>query len=496
LPGVSAYRQSSAHPLDDWSNPVGPVRILDAGRLPALAALGILAMVLGNLFNGINGPASLGELSADGALAGTMIIIASAILSGSVLDVRGARALLLYTPLVLCVLLSYAVNADDIKNAHFLGREGPEKFRGSLLVLGLYLALFYSFFCLMAVYGVNAVLRVAGAAAMLATWMLIFEMTLEVATWFSPPLRSVWLSVRHLWTYSTLAELHRLVGFGSEPSFGAITALGLIGLLAMPCAAAGWRVAAFDGGTWFAILSLALLLLFQLIGDARTFMAGALGGGLAAVLLSRPFRRLPAAVKSATIMLAPLVAQAIAIWSVYSAAPGTRTESNIGRTVGMLSATKLWSQHPLFGLGLGQYGFHFRAEVPSWGLQSWEVSRYFKSAQFDMIGATGLPPSYSIFSRLGTELGIIGFLAWVLPAVYAMRRALIRAPGPLTTLMICAFAAQIWTGLSLDSFRNVYYWLWLAALLALPGNVAQPRPHPAGAVRPPAFGNRTAEATQ
>ncbi len=489
--GASSYRQSPARPFNEWPNAYRSDFI--AVRLPILATVGILAMVVGGLFNGVNGPAGLGELSAEGALTGTAIIIMSAVLSGSVLDVRGLQALLLYMPLAVCVLLSYAVNADEIKAAHFLGREGPEKFRSSLLVLSLYLTLFYSYFCLMAVFGVKSVLRVGGQAAMLAAWMLIVEMSVEVLTWFIPPLRGIWLSIRHLWTSSTSAELHRLVGFGSEPSFGAISSLGLMGLLAVPLAEAGWRPSAFDRRTWLAVVTLVALFLFQLIGDARTFLAGAFGAALGGVLMSRPLRRLPASVKSATIMLAPLIAQAIAIYTVYQGAPGTRTVSNIGRTVGMLTATKLWSQHPILGLGLGQYGFHFRAEVPSWGLQSWEISRFFRDAQFDLIG--GLPPSYSIFSRLATELGIVGFLAWVLPPIYAMRRALTRAPGRLTTLLFCALAAQIWTGLSLDSFRNVYYWLWLAGLLALPG-AAKPAPRPADAVGTPRSRIRTAEAMQ
>jgi hypothetical protein len=135
----------------------------------------------------------------------------------------------------------------------------------------------------------------------------------------------------------------------------------------------------------------------------------------------------------------------------------------------MLTATSLWRGHPLLGMGLGQYGFHFRSAVPSWGLQSWEVARYFNDAQFKLLG--GLPPSFSLFSRLGAELGIIGFLAWIMPPGYVIWRALTRSPGALTTVMVCALAAQIWTGLSLDSFRNVYYWFWLAALLALPGQM-------------------------
>jgi hypothetical protein len=127
----------------------------------------------------------------------------------------------------------------------------------------------------------------------------------------------------------------------------------------------------------------------------------------------------------------------------------------------------VWSDHPLLGVGLGQYGFHFRGGVPSWGIQSWEVSRYFRTTEYDLL--RGLPPSFSLFTRLGAELGLIGFLAWILPPMYAIRRALILRPGPLTSIMVFALVAQVWTGLSLDSFRNVYYWLWLACLLAWPG---------------------------
>jgi len=56
--------------------------------------------------------------------------------------------------------------------------------------------------------------------------------------------------------------------------------------------------------------------------------------------------------------------------------------------------------------------------------------------------------------------------------LYAIRRALIICPGRITTMLVCCFASQLWTGLSLDSFRNIYYWIWLAALLAWPQQCA------------------------
>ena len=38
----------------------------------------------------------------------------------------------------------------------------------------------------------------------------------------------------------------------------------------------------------------------------------------------------------------------------------------------------------------------------------------------------------------------------------------------LMTILICALAAQIWVGLSFDSYRNIYYWWGLAMLLSWP----------------------------
>jgi hypothetical protein len=458
---VRSHRGDAALVFDD--QPSGPKRT--AARLPILAALGVQALVLGSLFAGLREGGILGELTGDGALPGTVLIVLSAILSGAVIDVRGARAILLYVPLAVCILLSYVVNADEIRNAHFLGRDGQGKFLTSLMVLGLYLTLFYSYFCLMAVYGVAPLLRAAGRAAMFAAWLLILEISVEVASWFSPGLRQVWLSVRTHWTFSRSAELYRLNGFAPEPSFTGIITLALLGLMGAQWVGAGARKAMLAGRAPLTVATMAALLGFQLIANARTFAAGALGVAVAWILVAGPAKRLPAAVKSATITLAPLAVQAVAIWSVNMGGPGTRSVSNITRSIGMLTATDLWRQHPLLGLGLGQYGFHFRDFVPSWGLQSWEIAKFFRDSQLGL--NDGLPPSFSIFSRLGAEIGLVGFLAWILPPFYAMRRAMIWSPGPITSLMVCAFAAQFWTGLSLDSFRNVYYWLWLAALFAL-----------------------------
>jgi hypothetical protein len=274
----------------------------------------------------------------------------------------------------------------------------------------------------------------------------------------------------------------RLVGFAPEPSFGAISTMGLIGLLAADLVLRRRSYAWRGLRTPLVLLVIVVLFGFELVlANARTFAISALGIAVAAAVLTPPARRVPAALRSLAIVCAPMAIQALMIYLVLHADASGRTSSNVSRSVGMLTATEVGAQHPLFGVGFGQYGFHFRSLVPSWGLESWEVSKFFRDDQHDLVG--GLPPSFSIYSRIAAELGVPGLAAWLAPPILAIRRAMLRRPDALTSVIVCAFAAQAWSGLSLDSFRNIYYWLWLAMMLAWPTQyeAASPVRRPASA---------------
>jgi hypothetical protein len=440
-------------------------------RLPRLLALTIHLLVFGSLFSGLPGPAALGELRGEGTVIGAAALILWAAASGLLMDVRGIRSALLFLPFLACVALSFAFNSEVIANSHFLGREGGEKFVTSLLVVLLYLSAFFALCCASSVYGPLAILRCGANAALWCGFLTLGEMAVEVASWYVPPLREAWRSIRGVWVSSASpAVLFRLVGFAPEPSFGAISTMGLLGLLA-----SDWVIRRANGDlskrrrTALAFLICALTLLELFLANARTFVIGAIGVALAWAVAGRVARAFPAALRSAAIVLLPLPAQALLIWSVLNQDPSARSVSNISRSVGMMTGSALWSQNPWLGVGLGQYGFHFRSVVPSWGLESYEISRYFQYSQYDLLG--GLPPSFSMFTRVAAELGSIGLLAWLLPPFLAVRTALLRNPGALTTVLICALAAHIWAGLSFDSYRNIYYWWWLAVLLSWP-----PRP--------------------
>jgi hypothetical protein len=281
-----------------------------------------------------------------------------------------------------------------------------------------------------------------------------------------------------LFTINPGAPPFRLVGFAPEPAYCAGAALGLLSVLAAELALraeAGARGRSVRSGT-IVVAGLLLLALELFLANARTFVAGAVGAGVAALLLSRPLARLPASIKGAAIVLLPLPAHALIIWWVMSD-PQARNGSDITRSVGMLAGANMWREHPLVGVGFGQYGFHFRALIPSWAMNDYELSRYFRYDQYELLG--GLQPTFSMFTRIAGETGLLGLAAWLLPPLLAIRSAISRAPGLLTSVIVCAYAAQLWSFMSFDSYRNANYWFWLAMLLAWP----KQRPAQAGTRR-------------
>jgi hypothetical protein len=437
-------------------------------RLPRLLALIIHLLVFSSLFNGLPGPAALGELRGEGTVLGVAALILWTTASGVLADMRGIRSTALFLPFLTCVAVSFVLNSDVISSSHFLGREGAGKFFTSLLVVMFYLSAFFAICCVASVYGPPSILRCAGNAALWCGFLSIGEMAVEVVSWFVPPVRQAWAAIRGVWVApGPSATLFRLVGFAPEPSLSAIPDLGLLGLLASDWAIRRARGELSKGRAWaLALVAGCLFALELFLADARTFQMGALGAAVALAIASGAARAIPAALRSAAIVLLPLPVQATLIWVVLHQNPATRSISNISRSVGMLTGAAVWAQNPLFGVGLGQYGFHFRGVVPSWGLRSFEISRYFRDDQHYLIA--GLPPSFSMFTRVAAELGLIGLLAWLLPPALAVRTALLRPGGALMTILVCALAAQIWVGLSFDSYRNIAYWWWLAMLLSWP----------------------------
>jgi hypothetical protein len=82
--------------------------------------------------------------------------------------------------------------------------------------------------------------------------------------------------------------------------------------------------------------------------------------------------------------------------------------SNLSRSASQIAGFRMFLDHPLLGVGLGQFAFNMANYLPTWGFSSSEILRTLSYS------AAPWPATYSVFARLSGEIGIFGVLGWSL----------------------------------------------------------------------------------
>jgi hypothetical protein len=80
--------------------------------------------------------------------------------------------------------------------------------------------------------------------------------------------------------------------------------------------------------------------------------------------------------------------------------------SNVSRFGTVSILIDLFKQSPVFGVGMGQYGFYVPHNVPSWAV-NWEFKRWVSDPTASFF------PSFSGVARLAGEMGSVGLLVWI-----------------------------------------------------------------------------------
>ncbi len=126
---------------------------------------------------------------------------------------------------------------------------------------------------------------------------------------------------------------------------------------------------------------------------------------------------------------------------------------------------RVFNKFPIIGVGLGNTGFYFPENIPSYGWKLMEVREF-------MFRLNILPNLKSIWIRILAESGITGFilfLSW-LYVLWQASRFLIRQRLPLQESIGLAgqftMIALIAEGFSLDSFAMPYLWISLGIVTA------------------------------
>jgi len=141
----------------------------------------------------------------------------------------------------------------------------------------------------------------------------------------------------------------------------------------------------------------------------------------------------------------------------------TRYLASIGgdvRIAQMIASWRTFLNHPFLGVGLGQGGFYYLDEIPSW-----LAERSTLTARLLVPHVIEFPNSKSLWFRLLAETGLLGFslflsflLKHVSTAVQGMRSvdAVSRSIG---YVGITSLSALILEGFSLDTFALPYMWI-------------------------------------
>jgi O-antigen ligase len=155
---------------------------------------------------------------------------------------------------------------------------------------------------------------------------------------------------------------------------------------------------------------------------------------------------------------------------VFASLASKKNMSNIARFGAQFAGYKMALDHPVFGVGLGQYGFHVADYIPDWSLVSEEIRIWISPTE-----GTSWAPVHNIYARIASETGFMGLLLWIslwgsvlLGCIRKYRSNTVASGQPdyVGLALVVSIVGVLLSGLNADSFRFFGYWLSLGAAWA------------------------------
>lgn len=416
---------------------------------------------------------ALGELGAEGAV--YAIVPAAALLaldlgSGSRLTVRLHWTALALWAFVAWTLVSAVVNLPEIASLQTKGRTGAVKLLLQVVMLA---------FVTGSAFAIHRILaRLDAPLRWFRHWLLLSVVVaggyslFELAVYLGRPMPG------------PIATFTGLIHGGDESLeyFGRIRSVsGEASWFAMYCSLAfPWLLSFFftmRRRAWLVLPGVGYLLVLVVLSWSRTayvITTVQLGATLALALLAGrrtvPMRRLlllgtgvaGAAAAAATFFVSSSDGRGIT--RIFASLLDPNNLSNVGRAGAQAAAFGMARQSPMFGVGIGEYGFHMPAFVPLWARTSEEI-------QLWMSGAPNSPwaPAQSLYARLAAETGYVGLTLWLvlwIGVTAACARRFLRdaragRADPMALALVVSLIGAVLSAVNADSLRFYIYWLTL-----------------------------------
>lgn len=392
--------------------------------------------------------------------------------------------------MLLAIAIGIAINADSILAASFKGRSGVGRIitQSMVLAFGLLIVLLFNDLAR------RGFVPTISLGARIAVFTMAFFGVLEIGSWVNLPgltqVHGLLGAFVHGGTGLPYANRLRMTAF--EVSWA-----GVMLTFFFPFGMIGLR------REWHRFAYVALVLAMVVLTQSRTALLVILLQTLLMLwkTLSRRvdvliFAALAAMLGLVLLLMTPSVSERIATaasnvvtygrLSGPSVADGPENFSNVTRLASVRASLGMFSEHPFFGVGYGQYGFRFTEYLQAEDYRSWEVRDLYAVSS-----EPTWPATYSLHARLLAETGLVGylvFLAMILPAlVGALRRSNPDDPvGRMHLAVAMTLFGWLPLGISIDSFRFYGGWIAIGVGLALLAAERRPRPGRPGAAPYPA----------
>ncbi len=163
--------------------------------------------------------------------------------------------------------------------------------------------------------------------------------------------------------------------------------------------------------------------------------------------------------------------QKISVQGLINSMMDSTNMSNVARFGLQKAAFDIGKENPVFGVGIGQYGFNVEDNLSPKALTSNEVQRWISE---DKSVHEYWPPAFALYPRIMAEQGVIGLLIWIILIGYIVIKAILKLRRKENDFMgialIVSFIGILIVWFNADTYAQVPFWLTLPFIIRYNNN--------------------------